>query len=78
METEFSDATITDIVTEINDSPLSKKFELLAKLFNESVREKWYDEIYQTNGSAIEITDEQKLRVLGKLLRRFAENDGKL
>ncbi len=76
----FMDVTEDDtkLAEEINAAPLSGRFLLLHKLFTESVRFKWHDEIYQTDGNPVEVTNPEYLVILGKLLKEFAENDGKL
>ena len=67
-----------DIVTEINSSSIGDRLEFLYKLFTDSVRFKWYDEIYQTDGNPVEIKSPERLELLGQLLKEMSENNGKL
>lgn len=74
----MNNLTDQKLIEEVNNLSFEDRCKFLHELFNASVRIKWYDEIYHTDGSRIEVTDEQTLVLLGKLLHNMSVNNGKM
>jgi hypothetical protein len=68
----------SELIKEINGHSIGDRCKLLYSLFQSSVRMKYYDEIWQTDGCPVEILSVEDLILLGHLLKDMSENNGML